>query len=144
MPDYSKGKIYTIKNKNDETKIYVGSTVQTLAKRFRGHQSDSKMERYKNSLFYRVVNNDWTDWYIELYEEHPCNSEKDLKKKEGDVIRLIGTLNKCIAGRIQKEYQIENADKIKEYQKEYREKHKGEIKEQRKEYLNNIVLIMLR
>ena len=28
MPDYSKGKIYTIRNKHDENLIYVGSTIE--------------------------------------------------------------------------------------------------------------------
>ena len=34
MPDYSKGQIYTIRNRNDNSKIYVGSTIQSLAVRF--------------------------------------------------------------------------------------------------------------
>ena len=44
MPDYSNGKIYTIRNRNDDTKIYVGSTSQPLYKRFHQHKKDSKKE----------------------------------------------------------------------------------------------------
>jgi hypothetical protein len=38
MPDYSKGKIYTIRNRNDDTKIYVGSKIQALAVKFAAHK----------------------------------------------------------------------------------------------------------
>jgi hypothetical protein len=44
MPDYSKGKIYTIRCRTDDTKIYVGSTIQSLAVRFGGHKDNSKRE----------------------------------------------------------------------------------------------------
>ena len=51
MPDYSKGKIYTIICRNDPSLIYVGSTIQSLAKRLGGHRKDSiKYEKQiKNS-----------------------------------------------------------------------------------------------
>jgi predicted GIY-YIG superfamily endonuclease len=42
MPDYSKGQIYTIRNRNDDKKIYVGSTLQPLYKRFHQHKINSK------------------------------------------------------------------------------------------------------
>jgi hypothetical protein len=41
--------------------------------------------------------------YIELYEMYKCNT-KELVKREGEIIRQIGTLNKNIAGRTLKEY----------------------------------------
>ena len=47
MPDYSKGKIYTIRNKNDPSLIYVGSTIQSLAKRLGEHRRHSRQERNK-------------------------------------------------------------------------------------------------
>ena len=51
MPDYSKGKIYTIRNKNDPSLIYVGSTIQSLAKRLgehRRHSRHRKREKLKD------------------------------------------------------------------------------------------------
>jgi hypothetical protein len=45
------------------------------------------------SLYYYIENNDWTDWYIELYEKYPCNDRQELHKREGQVIREIGTIN---------------------------------------------------
>ncbi len=123
MPDYSNGQIYTIRNRNDDSKIYVGSTIQPLYKRFYSHKINSKTEKCMNMLLYKEVNNDWTNWYIELYETYPCNCKNELCKREGEIIRLIGSLNKAIPGRdkqeYKKEYYEENTDKIKEYKKEY-------------------------
>lgn len=132
MPDYSNGKIYTIRNRNDDTKIYVGSTIQPLYKRFYKHKSKSK--QCMNYLLYKEVNNDWTNWYIELYENYPCNSKEELLKREGEVIRLIGTLNMIIAGRDKKEYRIENIDKIKEMNQHYYIENMDKIKELHKQY----------
>ena len=120
MPDYSKGKIYTIKHKTDPTLVYVGSTTQLLNERFNGHKTDKK-RRYKSLLYEQVQ--DWNDWYIELYENYPCNSIQELRIKEGEIIKEIGTLNKCIAGRTQKERNYRdyhnNIEKEKHRRKEY-------------------------
>jgi hypothetical protein len=134
MPDYSKGKIYTIRNRNDDSKIYVGSTIQSLAVRFGGHKIHSKREKYINMLLYKEVDGDWDNWYIELYENYSCNSREELCKREGEVIRLIGSLNKNIAGRDDKQYKINNADKIKEQIKQYKINNADKIKEQLKQY----------
>ena len=122
MPDYSKGKIYTIRNKNDLSAVYVGSTIQSLAVRLGEHKRDSKRDGYIKVAFYNQIQ-DWNDWYIELYENFPCFSIEELRKREGEVIREIGTLNKNIAGRTKTDYD-----------KYYRESHKEQIQEKYKEY----------
>jgi hypothetical protein len=132
MPDYSNGKIYTIRNRNDDTKIYVGSTIQSLAVRFAGHKRDS--QRYMKYKLYVEVHNDWDNWYIELYENYQCNNREELHKREGEIIRLIGTLNMVIAGRDKTQYRIENSDKMKEYQKQYRIENVERIKEEKQQY----------
>ena len=134
MTDYSKGQIYTIRNCDDNTLIYVGSTVQPLHKRFYQHKLNSKRERCMNIKLYVTVNNNWENWYIELYELYSCNSKNELCKREGQVIRLIGNLNSQITGRTMKEYHIENADKIKEQKKEYQIENADKIKEYNKQY----------
>jgi hypothetical protein len=131
MPDYSKGKIYTIRNRNDNKLIYVGSTTQSLSKRWGGHKNCGKTNR--TSLLYSTIMNDWTDWYIELYEEYPCENKKLLNKREGDVIRLIATLNKNVAGRTYDEYLVENAERIKEKGKKYSIENAERIKQYRLE-----------
>ena len=138
MPDYSKGKIYTLRCRTDDTLIYVGSTIQSLAVRLGGHKKNSRQERQKNRLIFTTINDDWDNWYIELYELYPCSCKEQLCKREGEVIRLIGTLNNNIAGRTneeyQKEYRDENRDKKKEINKKYRENNADKIKEYQKEY----------
>ena len=123
---YKKGKIYTIRCRYDDTLIYVGSTIQTLCVRMASHR------RAKTCSLYQFVKGDWDNWYIELYEEYPCDNKSILEKREGEVIRLIGTINKQIAGRTQKEWYEANRDKIAEYKKEWHEANRDKIAEQKK------------
>ena len=130
--DYSKGKIYTIRSLTDNN-VYIGSTIQSLSTRMSGHRS--KYKKNEGLGLNKDIVKDINDWYIELYDFFPCNEKCELLKKEGEIIRLIGTLNKNIAGRKMKEYnkeyridhidyykqyRIDNADKMKEYQKQYK------------------------
>ncbi len=75
------------------------------------------------------------NFYIELYENFSCENIEQLLQREGEIIRLIGNLNKRIAGRTHKEYKKEyrenNKDKINEYKKEYRRNNKDKINEYR-------------
>jgi len=154
---YKRGKIYTIRCRYDDTLIYVGSTIQSLSLRIASHR------REKDCSLYQLVNGDWKNWYIELYEEYPCNNKQLLERREGEVQREIATINKQIAGRTKKEYwkqyYEDNRDKIKEkyqnnrdkisekakqYYKDNREKflekyqdNSDKIKEKRKEHYQN-------
>ncbi len=83
---------------------------------------------------YCEINDDWNNWYIELYENYPCNCKEELLKREGEIIRLIGTLNTKIAGRNTKEYYVDNTDKIKDYKKQYSVNNTDKIKEYKKQY----------
>ncbi len=134
MPDYSNGKIYTIRCKTDDSKIYVGSTIQPLAVRFGGHKRNSRTERKKHYKLYAEINDNWDDWYIELYENYPCSCKEELCKREGEVIRLIGNLNVRIEGRDKKQYCIDNVEKKKEYDKQYRIENADKRNTQKKEY----------
>ena len=148
MPDYTKAKIYTIRCKTDNNLIYVGSTYQPLYKRLSQHKCSSKNSKYENNLLFKSVNDDWNNWYIELYENYPCNNKEELLKREGEVIREIGTLNKIISGRTPKEYRVDNKEQydkwcenneehLKEYRKKYKEEHKDKINNFLKDYRNN-------
>ena len=137
---YKRGMIYTIRNIKDDTMVYVGSTINTLSKRFGSHKDACKVGS-SISLYSYIENNDWTDFYIELHENYPCNNKKELNRREGQVIREIGSINKCIAGRTQKEYKKDNYDKIKkwrednpEYNKKYYEGNAEYFKEYKKKY----------
>lgn len=92
MLNYQNGKIYTIRCRDNQNLIYVGSTIQPLSKRWGKHKQDS-LNNKSNRLLYQTINNEWDKWYIELYELCPCNTLEELLKREGEVIRLIGNLN---------------------------------------------------
>jgi hypothetical protein len=129
MPDYSNGKIYTIRCRTDDTLIYVGSTIQSLAVRWGGHKITCCKEECKNWLIYKTINNNWDDWYIELHSLYPCNSREELGRKEGEIIREIGTLNMKINGRTYDEWYETYKNTKKEKAKEYYQNNKDKIKE---------------
>ena len=138
MPNYQDGQIYTIRCRSDNTLIYVGSTTMTLARRIAYHRQTGKTS---NTKFYTSVNNNWDDWYIELYEVFPCENKQELCKREGEIIREIGTLNSKISGITQAESDKLSYEKHKEARVEarkiYLEEHKEEIKLAHKTYHEN-------
>jgi len=134
MPNYQEGKIYTVRNYADNEMIYVGSTTRTLSQRLAKHRNNYNGGKNRISLYSHIVDNDWSNWYIELYEYYPCNNKSELCKREGQVIREIGTINKYIAGRTQKEWSEDNADKLKDKKKIYCLKNADKIKEYKKNW----------
>ena len=128
MPDYQNGKIYTIRCRSDNTLIYVGSTTQPLAKRWGEHKPRGNNVKYQNMILYKTINGNWDDWHIELYEECPCENKEQLCRREGEIIREIGTLNSQIAGRTKQEYYENNFEKLKLTRKEYYENNAEKIK----------------
>ena len=133
VADYTKGKIYTIRCKTNPEHIYVGATIQPLAKRWGGHKV--YLSKYPWRLIYKTINTDILgiqNWYIELYEDFPCERKEQLDKKEGEIIRLIGTLNKNIPGRTDEEYYQDNKENILKNLKEFYKNNKEKILEKRK------------
>ena len=130
---YSKGKIYVIRN-NEDDDLYVGSTTQPLSKRFYDHKQSMRDEKCMNSCVYKKMNElGLKNFYIELYESFPCQSKEELLKREGEVIREIGTLNKQVAGRKYKEWAEDNSEKVKGYKNKYNFIHKEELRENRED-----------
>ena len=80
---YKNGKIYTIRYRNDDSLIYVGSTTQPLYKRFSVHKAHSKISEKENVQLYQKFNTtDTNDWYIELYEDYPCERREQLTSSD--------------------------------------------------------------
>jgi hypothetical protein len=140
MADYSEGKIYLVKFRNDPSLVYVGSTKYPLNIRFRLHKKD-----YDTSL-YKFINDNcdgnWNDCYIELYENYPCLNRKKLDEREGEITRKFkndsnyNCINERIAGRTKeqyykyhREYNENNKEKISDYHKEWYENNKEKINE---------------
>ena len=143
MPDYSKGKIYTIRCKDDPSLIYVGSTTQHLSQRWTDHKKNCGLIRFKDSLLYKTMNEKKLEnFYIELYEDFACLRKEQLEKKEGEITRLIATLNTRVARRTKKEYYEENIDFCRKRSVESSHKRKTEKNERQKEYyIENLELI---
>ena len=121
MVNYQNGKIYVLRShKTDD--IYIGSTTQSLYKRFYEHK-----KRYKN--FYGEKNMrsgskmfNYDDCYIELYELYPCNTKQELEQREGEIIRNENCINKRIEGRTQQEWNIDNREKVSNIKKKWKKK----------------------
>ena len=122
--DFTKAKIYKISNDyNDE--VYIGSTCNKLTKRFSQHRSNCKYEDKKNRPLYSLMNEiGETRFRIQLICDYPCEDKYQLKQKEGEYIRDLGTLNKQIAGRTQQQYNKDHKDYYQEVKKKSAEKHK--------------------
>ena len=127
--DLTQAKIYKITNDyNDD--IYIGSTCNSLVRRYNQHRLFSTYEKYQNIPLYKLINNIGFDRFrIQLIENYPCEDKYMLKQKEGEYIRELSTLNKRIAGRTL--HEIQQTIEYKQYQKEYRDvpEHKHIMKE---------------
>ena len=132
---YKRGKVYCVRCRYDDDLCYVGSTIQTLAKRMAAHRKNESCSLYQ---YVNEIDDEWCNWYIELYEYYPCNNKPELDKREGQITRQIGNINKFIAGRTSKEYYYENHEKCLNISRQYRLNNSEKILEQRKQYrLNN-------
>lgn len=134
---YKDGKIYIIRNNTDGSLVYVGSTIRSLAERMSRHRHDCSTDKCKGWLFYRTINassNYWDDWDISLHSAFPCNSKKELCRREGEIIREIGTLNERIAGRTLKERYNEEKPRLAKQMKEYYDRKQEDILKQKREY----------
>ena len=135
MPDYSKGKIYTIRCYDDTSLIYVGSTTQQLSQRWTDHKKNCDRIKCKDILLYKTINEKKVqNFYLELYEDFPCERKEQLEKREGEITRLLATLNTRVAGRTIKEYYEENKDFCRQRSIESSNKRRPEKNERQKEY----------
>ena len=57
---------------------------------------------YDSSLLDKMNEYGFDQFFIELIEEYPCNTQIELLAREGHWIKEIGTLNETIQGRTQK------------------------------------------
>ena len=125
------GKIYLVKCKYNKDLIYAGSTKKTLEERMWNHRGTTKKQA---TSLYDVVCGDWDNWYIELYENYPCYNKYQLRRREGEVIKQIATINKVIAGRTRKEHYQDNREKIIEQNKEYYQNNRDNMLEKMKDH----------
>lgn len=138
MPDYKKSKIYKICDLNEEM-IYIGSTVKKLYERLSQHKYNYKKYLEDKKIIPSTVFKIFEKYGLEnckiyLLEEFPCENKEQLLKKEGEYIKNINCVNKCIAGRTEKEWKEDNKEKIKILLKEYKKNNRKKINEYLNEY----------
>ena len=126
MASYQNAVVYAIRSYQTD-QFYIGSTRTPLHKRFWTHTSSYNLwtkdgKHYITS--FEILQ--YPDAYIELIEEYPCDNVQQLRKKEGECIRLHydTCVNVNVAGRSKKEYAEEHKEKTDAYQEAYREAHK--------------------
>tara|TARA_R110001606_G_C15037021_1_gene611731 strand:- start:47 stop:526 length:480 start_codon:yes stop_codon:yes gene_type:complete len=126
VKDYSNGKIYIIKS-NFTNKVYIGSTIYDLKKRFDCHRN------LLNCTSREIILN-YSDSHIELLKNFPCSCKKELEREEGRLQLLNSNcVNKYIAGRTRKEYKEFDKEKWVKYCKNYKEVNRDKLALKRKE-----------
>ena len=127
MPDFQQGKIYKITH-GDET--YYGSTALTLRERMWAHKS--KYKGWKKGVGSNCRSYTLFDKYgfencpIELVEDYPCETKKELIIREDWYIKNMACINEISAYTSKEEI-------IKKKRQRYLD-HKEEISEQRRQH----------
>ena len=141
MNRYQNGKIYKIVGQTDD--IYIGSTIQKLSDRFDIHKSHYRTHKAGKhirgtSAFELFEKYGIDQCRIELIEEYPCNSKKELERREGEIIKSTKCINKVVAGRTGKEYRQDNSEILKEKVKKFYDNNREEqIKRAQEYYIEN-------
>lgn len=114
MPNYSEGKIYKLTCETG--KVYVGSTIRSLKRRYGNHITE------KNNC----TTKDFINPKIELIETYPCETKEQLLWKEREYIENTECINKVmpIASTEEKRNQRNKSTKKHRYNnlEKYREK----------------------
>ena len=119
---YQNAKIYVIRSCHTD-KIYIGSTIRTLARRFGKHRS---LHNYTTSK--KVI--DYGDAYIELLELYPCDSSVELHKRENEYI--LSHKENVVNRYLPDMTEDKNNEAKQKYRREYRIKNKEKISAQNK------------
>lgn len=135
---YKNGKIYKIVK---DDLVYIGSTRKTLHCRLANHQRQYKAYNENNDNVYCSSFKVIDGGVIELIENYPCHSQKELREREQYWIDNTVCINKFRAHRTpeyikEKNKEYKKSEKCREKNKEYRqtEEHKARHKEYIKEY----------
>jgi hypothetical protein len=89
--NYKYGKIYKIVGNNDDGLVYIGSTCKTLEERYSSHLSSFRSHikhKWKSFTSSFIIFDSYgvENCCIELIEDYPCKSKKELLKREIEII----------------------------------------------------------
>lgn len=128
MSNYNNGKIYKLVSKNTDM-IYIGSTVQTLKQRINIHIFETR-HNFTNSSANMFI---WNDCEIELIEDYPCNSKKELVEREQYYIELYRdyciNLRNAVGDRKAREKEKRKTKHRQEYLKEWNRNNRKYFRE---------------
>lgn len=79
---YSKSKIYCVRQIQSKAIVYVGSTIQTLRARWSEHKSFIEATPNNKWALYVKNNGGHRNFLIELVEDFPCLTLKELLVRE--------------------------------------------------------------
>jgi predicted GIY-YIG superfamily endonuclease len=131
--NFNNSKIYKIVSK-EGNKIYIGSTIQTLSKRFRTHKSFYNL--WMNGLYHYVSSFEvlkFKDAEIILIENYNCDNKEQLRNREAFYIKSLDCVNINIAGRTKKKYNQEFKELIAKQKQQYNKKNYEKFKKIKQE-----------
>ena len=127
-------------------KCYIGSTTETLARRFASHKKEYKCflnhkRRGQSTSFLLFEEYGLENCKIELVELFPCNSRVELCAREGHHIRSSDCVKKTIPGGTPqehiREYSAKNKEAILAQTKQYKFDNKEIVDERNRVYYVN-------
>ena len=123
-PNFARGKVYAVRN-TVNAKVYVGSTVRTLAQRMSQHRGSAR-DADPLPLYVAIREIGVEKFYIELITDCPCDRRETLHREEGRHIRELNTIapngyNSNVSGRAAAEWRVDNAETIRTKKKLYHE-----------------------
>jgi hypothetical protein len=137
--DYSKCVIYRIVCKDlNITECYVGHTTNLIQRKYRHSitytNPNTKDYNYKINQYIRE-NGGWSNFELIEIEKYPCSDINEATKRERYWKEFYNAnLNSNIPSRTKKEWNEDNADKLKKYHKEYYNENADKILEKAKQY----------
>ena len=125
MPDFSQGKIYKIVG--DDGSTYYGSTTRTLRLRKGEHGHHKTTTAYQHIISKMA-------WDMILVENFPCESRKELERREGTYILENPCVNRVVVGRTPKEFYDQNREELLKISKVYYEHNREAVCARNKVY----------
>jgi hypothetical protein len=115
------------------TDLYVGSTTNFVKRKCQHKTTCNNLnDKNHNINLYQSIRSHggWDNWSMIEVEKYNAVDSYDAHKRERHYIETLeATLNKRVPTRSNKEYRMQNKDKIIESKKEYRELNKAKIRE---------------
>ena len=140
--DYSKTIIYKIQHEDDDELLYVGHTTDFTKRKCQHKQITNNPNNSKhNYKIYKIIrdNGNWGCFRMIELKKYPCSDSNEACAEEDRIMQeLKATMNsqRAYTGltipEYNKQYQIDNADKLTEYSKQYRIDNADEIKDKKK------------